>query len=162
MLNQRNGPHIEQFLHDLAEQGCSGCNLLFARIVPPEIDPVSALLNTQTTHYSVKQFAELEVHWMALAKQLGFNVDDGFGHEEALPCSAIKPSQFVVEPRGQVKRCFMGVSDDAETVGSIRSGQFEASVRDSDWMQYDPFSDPGCEACSFLPICYGGCPKLKI
>jgi uncharacterized protein len=30
------------------------------------------------------------------------------------------------------------------------------------WAAFDPTSLPSCSTCSFLPICWGGCPKKHL
>src|SRR5207248_9209388 len=30
------------------------------------------------------------------------------------------------------------------------------------WQQFDPTGLPTCSRCSFLPICWGGCPKKHL
>src|SRR6266545_4177342 len=31
-----------------------------------------------------------------------------------------------------------------------------------DYMAYDPFSNPSCSKCKYLPVCLGGCPKAQM
>ena len=30
------------------------------------------------------------------------------------------------------------------------------------WQDFDPCSLPSCSRCSFLPVCWGGCPKKHL
>ena len=35
--------------------------------------------------------------------------------------------------------------------------------RDADWWTaFDPTLQPNCSRCSFLPVCWGGCPKKHL
>ena len=159
-LGKRNGEVVEQLLQDLVDHELSGIGVFFSRIVPPDLRK-SSCIDTTAEFLTVSEFAELEVRLARAAIALGFHVDLGFGQNGALPCSAVSRDQYVVEPGGLVQRCYSDISSGSTTVGTLVGGKFEPGVNDKKWEHYDAFDD-SCRECAYLPICYGGCPKLQM
>ena len=166
-IDRRNANGIEELLQDLVKRDLSGLHVFFARITPPDMGANKLGAKScneplgEQNYLTVPEFAEVEVSLTSIAASLGFKVDTVFGQQGALPCSAISRDSYVLEPRGQVKRCYSDVTDAAATVGTIHDGNFQAIVKDKQWQDYDAL-DSECRECNFLPVCYGGCPKLRM
>ena len=74
------------------------------------------------------------------------------------PCAAVFPSSYVIMPDGALKKCWVHVGGPHAPVGDLAADvdyDRPAAVR---WEGYDPTRDAACAACSYLPVCAGGCP----
>lgn len=83
-------------------------------------------------------------------------------------CAALARDSVVVGADKSLYRCGLQVSEPHRRVGHLNGGhssrkdadELGAKVDDARWWEtYDPTENPRCGKCSFLPICWGGCPK---
>jgi uncharacterized protein len=89
-------------------------------------------------------------------------VPDGFPYPKTSVCAALATHSNVVGADGLLYRCGLQVGEQHQAVGSIRgpsSHDFPDSIW---WNNFDPTTLPNCSRCSFLPICWGGCPKKHL
>jgi uncharacterized protein len=74
-------------------------------------------------------------------------------------CGADGISTFVVDPLGNLYKCWNDVGVRESMVGYInQEGQIKLNKKITKWLAWDPFEKEACRACKFLPICMGGCP----
>jgi uncharacterized protein len=89
-------------------------------------------------------------------------VPDGFPYPKTSVCAALASRSNVIGADGLIYRCGLQVGERIRAVGSIRAGT-EGKFSDSEWWDnFDPTVMPNCARCSFLPICWGGCPKKHL
>jgi uncharacterized protein len=70
-------------------------------------------------------------------------------------------SSFLVDPDGDIYRCFNHVGDKSLIMGNISEA---IDFRNKNFLRlfrFQPFSDETCGSCNFLPICMGGCPSRR-
>ena len=93
---------------------------------------------------------------------------DGFPRPRRTVCAALGSASFVVGADVREYRCGLQVGEGGRDVGSLaRSphrlpilGQTSSEPADRTfWDSFDPTTLPRCSRCSFLPVCWGGCPK---
>lgn len=78
-------------------------------------------------------------------------------------CAALADDSVVFGADGHHYRCGLQVGETHRAVvvrasdGEMKSGPDEAW-----WTAFDPTNQPNCSRCSFLPICWGGCPKKHL
>jgi uncharacterized protein len=78
-------------------------------------------------------------------------------------CAALATDSFVVGAEGNHYRCALQVGEKNRAVITRDSGRQEVKGPDFDWWGgFDPTTQPNCGRCSFLPICWGGCPKKHL
>lgn len=160
-IDRRNADGVPRLLDDLAARGLF-VNIGFVRVEPPAMYRPENLESVPAAFLTVPEFAALEVEFLEHARSLGFPVGVNFDTSSSTPCAAVKSSHFAFEPGGRVKRCWADVADDSKDVGSL--GVLGVAINaeaDERWRSYEPF-DTGCEKCSFLPVCWGGCPKARL
>jgi uncharacterized protein len=90
---------------------------------------------------------------------------DGFAYPKTSVCAALTRGSFVVGADGLHYRCGLQVGEKHRAVGAIPSvlGNALPNYPDKKWWdQFDPTVLPSCSRCSFLPICWGGCPKKHL
>lgn len=95
----------------------------------------------------------LQIGWFA----------DGIGPKNNV-CAALADDSFVVGAEKLIYRCGLQVGEKERAVGSIEIYQEKnTTFGDSKfWDEFDPTVLPDCKRCSFLPICWGGCPKKHL
>jgi uncharacterized protein len=91
----------------------------------------------------------------------------GFPHPRTSVCGALAPDSAVVGADGLEYRCGLQVGERDRAVGSLRRqlpvlGQPDAYPDARWWDAFDPTTLPTCSRCSFLPVCWGGCPKRHL
>jgi uncharacterized protein len=89
-------------------------------------------------------------------------VPDGFPYPKTYVCAALATQSFVVGADGLQYRCGLQVGEKARAVGSMKQPTGEHYEDRQWWEQFDPTTLPSCSRCSFLPICWGGCPKKHL
>jgi uncharacterized protein len=101
-------------------------------------------------------------------------VPDGFPYPKMSVCAALAENPIVVGPDRKLYRCGLQVSEKSRSVGElakdepnpfriINQERHSRAGSDEDfWASFDPTKAPKCSACSFLPICWGGCAKKHL
>lgn len=100
-------------------------------------------------------------------------VPDKFPHPRTTVCAALARDSFVVGADSRLYRCGLQVGERERSVGALgASGSAllpilneRSSAGDSDekwWNDFDPTQLETCSHCSFLPVCWGGCPKKHL
>lgn len=79
-------------------------------------------------------------------------------------CAALASSSVVIGAEGRTYRCGLQVGENKRAVGAIASRQDpDIATPDKEWWEtFDPTLAPTCSRCSFLPVCWGGCPKKHL
>ncbi|MCB9780050.1 MAG: SPASM domain-containing protein [Alphaproteobacteria bacterium] len=88
---------------------------------------------------------------------------DGLGPKRSV-CAALAADSFVVGAEALVYRCGLQVGERERAVETLRGGpEADAPFEDrAFWEGFDPTRMPDCRRCTFLPICWGGCPKKHL
>jgi uncharacterized protein len=88
---------------------------------------------------------------------------DGFPVPRTTVCAALARDSVVVGAEGGLYRCGLQVGEAARQVGKLPRRRHlpvvEATADHAFWASFDPTRQPRCQHCSFLPICWSGCPK---
>lgn len=78
-------------------------------------------------------------------------------------CTARKQNSFLIDPKGNIFKCWEDMGDDSRIISNIHSLE---KVNNDLLNRYlyaaDPLDDEKCKNCSFLPICGGGCPVARL
>lgn len=72
-------------------------------------------------------------------------------------------NSFVVDADGRLYKCWNEIGATEECVGSLEKPEamterINNSLR---YLAYDPTRQSECTNCKYLPICMGGCPKVR-
>ncbi|UQZ33185.1 hypothetical protein C2I18_06210 [Paenibacillus sp. PK3_47] len=74
-------------------------------------------------------------------------------------CGAVSPSSYVIDPLGDLYKCWNEIGRKDCSVGTVSGGVKYNSVL-VNYMEYDPFKVTKCSDCAVLPACLGGCPYV--
>lgn len=111
--------------------------------------------------YSVEQFATVEMDILNKFFERGIN-SINFPIAKLFFCSAIDVDSFVVDPIGNMYKCYANAWDKKQSFGKLGKPVKFTSEQLQCWMTYDPFKAKECRDCKYLPLCGGGCPLLSI
>lgn len=77
-------------------------------------------------------------------------------------CVVDQRKSFVVEPDGRLLKCWAEAGNQCgEAVAHLRCRESWDRIATSSLERRNPFDDGECCACGILPICMGGCPRLR-
>lgn len=109
---------------------------------------------------TTKEFANFNSEILFEAYKRGFKFP--FFHYPKLNligCSSVSPYTFVIDPEGNMCKCWNEVGINEYMVGNIKEGIL-LNTENLKWINY---SIPDkCYKCVYLPICSGGCPYERI
>ena len=77
-------------------------------------------------------------------------------------CGAIALNSMVINPSGDIYKCGLTVSEDAESLGNIRDPMDLVNANMLKWLSFDPFELEECRECDLLPVCLGACPRITV
>jgi uncharacterized protein len=105
---------------------------------------------------SDRSFSETEVVLYKMAAARGWQLNR-YPRPLASYCGALSLNAFVVDPLGNLHKCWNTIGDPAEIVGHVGES-VKMNPRHSQWLSVSPFKFDHCRNCRMLPICAGGCP----
>jgi len=77
-------------------------------------------------------------------------------------CTADNVHSYTIIPNNKIYKCWHLVSDPKEQVGTLSGSKIVFNHNIYKWLAYDPIDDIGCRRCRYLPLCMGGCPKIRL
>lgn len=114
----------------------------------------------------LEEFQKLNLLWMKKLHSCGVPVKyQGlyqFPEPKLYNCGAIGENGFIINPNGEVHKCGLTVDDSKEAIGHLGNGAATNKTNIEKWADWNPFLNPICRDCKFLPSCLGGCPKNQL
>jgi uncharacterized protein len=115
---------------------------------------------------TLQDFAQLKVDALKLYKKYGFHetLKRGFPKLKANYCGACGNNIFVIDPNGNIFRCWEDICHVAYNIGNVYNFDDTNYVNENrhKWSQYSPLNKKKCINCNVLPICGGGCSRAAI
>lgn len=172
-IDRRNAEDILPFIDFASERGW------FAAAFPAVFQPARLSAYSERSSFmrnwelSVEEFDALRADVRAAMDGVGRveegEVPDGFPHPKTSVCAALSTASAVIGADSKVYRCGLQVGEVGRAVdhiGAPDSGVAKVEGSDENdgtwWDEFDPTLRPTCSKCSFLPICWGGCPKTHL
>lgn len=111
---------------------------------------------------TVRELAQATEDMYATARAMGFSAEMAALSTKLTYCYADRKSEFVFNHEGDVFKCTVGNFTAGERLGTLTDDGRVAWDGESydDWMGI-PAVDDACRACTFLPMCMGGCRKTR-
>lgn len=76
-------------------------------------------------------------------------------------CTANQKNSFLIGPEGEIYNCWVDIGEKNLVVGSIfENTPWDMASIAKYMVGTDPFDEPECRECFYLPVCNGGCPKF--
>lgn len=105
--------------------------------------------------FAIKQHEfckELKSRGMEVPKQISPNISI---------CGAVAANSFLIDPLGDLYKCWNDVSHKDKSIGNIESSM-NINNKYIKWVTYNPIENDKCKECTMLPVCMGGCPHNVI
>ncbi len=110
---------------------------------------------------TMEEFTVVNQNFRETLRQRGFKS----GREPYYPsiahaCGANRMNAFVVDPDGDIFKCWSEIGDKPARIGNImdyRHRSKEERMHEIRWLTWEPFEYPDCVECKLLPICMGSC-----
>ena len=164
-LDWNNKNDIDPFLDLIISRGW------FNRRYPVIFQPARLSSYTEKASFmrkkqlSIEEFDSIRSEVREKLEEIGkveeSEVPDGFPFPKTHVCAALATDSFVIGSDKLIYRCGLQVGESHRAVGSLNNS--ERKFPDSIWWgQFDPTEISSCSSCSFLPICFGGCPKKHL
>lgn len=126
-----------------------------------QIEPSAQVCaNIVESCFETTDFSRVETEYFRLLLEHGFRVDK-LPAPSSTFCMAQMVNSFLVDPQGELYRCFNHVGNAAKSMGNIRNEINYSHPNFRRLFAFDPFQDPRCFACDLLPVCMGGCPSRR-
>lgn len=77
-------------------------------------------------------------------------------------CIATKYFGFVIGPEGEIYKCWRSVGNKDNIIGNVKDASFDMFKHASFTSEGDFTRDMKCLSCTFVAICGGGCPLVRI
>lgn len=87
---------------------------------------------------------------------------DGVPEPKSSVCAALAGDSVVIGADGLLYRCGLQVGEKHRAVGALAPTGEDTYADAPFWRDFDPTSQPQCAHCSFLPVCWSGCPKKHL
>lgn len=119
--------------------------------------PVDNINDTYKDNVCLKniEFSDIEMNFYLRNYKRGYT----FVHlpcVNANICGAVNNNTFVIDPLGDLYKCWDEVGNKNKSYGDIY-GYINQEIKNF-WEDYDFIYFEDCKKCQFLPICMGGCP----
>jgi len=126
-----------------------------------QIEPSAQVCaNIVESCFETADFSRVETEYFRLLLEHGFR-GDKLPAPSSTFCMAQMVNSFLVDPQGELYRCFNHVGNAAKSMGNIRNEINYSHPNFRRLFAFDPFQDPRCFACNLLPVCMGGCPSRR-
>lgn len=122
-------------------------------------DRAAVFSNLLTT----REFAAVQERFLAHCEARGYAV---VGDRPAPllrgVCQVDNINAYVVDPSGALLKCWAELRNRPDTVANLLDPASWPDPLLSELEQRNPFDDEGCQRCKLLPVCMGGCPKVRV
>lgn len=132
--------------------------LYFAPLFNYHVDrPDSRYVTDGKRFATSREFAVMETELLEQARERGFALKDFLDVSYGI-CTAVRADTLVVDPSGNLLKCYKDVGVDDEALNRLAADQPRPENLEK-WMDIDIPRDEECAECTFLPVCLGGCTK---
>jgi len=154
-VDKSNIDSVMEVLDILEENGLKNKVGFYISAVDDIMDDTS-----NTLCFTDKEFSEEEIKFYKNALKKGHNLINVPSSMFGI-CGAVSVGSYVVDPLGDLYKCWDEVGRKDFSVGNIWKGPVLNNVMAS-YMNFEAASDEKCSSCPVLPACLGGCPNQKI
>ena len=149
---------IEELLLELKAAGLERrVGVYFGQLEPA----TSVCSNIAESCYNTADFSAVEIDYFRLLLQHGFSIEK-LPSPVAAFCMAQRVNAMLIDPEGNLCRCFNYVGDPERVMGNISQPINYQDPNFTRLFNFDPTINDKCKSCNILPICFGGCPSQRV
>ncbi len=117
--------------------------------------------NISPNCFSMKEFSEAEIEFQRMLIAKGYRIGNLYLSPTGT-CVAISPHGYVIEPGGELHKCWSDVGNKDAYLGNVNE-PVTLNAKLLKWLNFDPLEQfPECRECNLFPVCGGGCPYVAI
>lgn len=153
-----NVESVEQLIHELGKKkfGRKITEIYFAPLFGFSRASERRLFNHDDKKFlRMESFAQVEAKLYRLASESGLPLpnlfDEGFDI-----CTAVRNNTYVLDPIGNIHRCYFHLGDSRKSYTTINGGMTRIDNL-TEWLNIQVPRDEECKKCKLLPVCLGGC-----
>lgn len=148
---------IEELLLELKAAGLERkVGVYFGQLEPA----TSVCSNIADNCYSNPDFSAVEIDYFQLLLKHHFRIEK-LPQPTSAFCMAQRANAFLIDPEGELYRCFNYVGDPDRSMGNIHYPIQYGHANFTRLFDFNPFENKKCRECNILPICFGGCPAQR-
>jgi len=155
-LDKQNHQYLDELFFELDKRNLQ--NKIHVYIAP--VSDINATCSSNSCFKS-NEFASEEIDFLNQFRKRGYTAINVPKANFDI-CGAVSPYSFIIDPLGDLYKCWDDIGNKNEVFGNIESDYFEFNYNLLKWLSYDPIEEIECHNCSMLPICMGGCPNYII
>lgn len=157
-IDKTNGDKIEELLDVLKSNKLDKCVVNLGHVKPY----TSACSSIMPTCFSTEEYAHMNTKYQSILENKGFNSSayPYYPGTKSNYCCADSMSSFVIDPKGNMYKCWNDVGNISRKVGNVSESDKSIDINPlhTKYMLWSPFDYKECLDCNVLPICMGGCP----
>ncbi len=116
--------------------------------------------NISENCYDTAGFSAVETEFYTLLLERGFRIEK-LPSPMMVACMAQLVNAYVVDPDGDLYRCWNYIGDKSHACGNIAQELNPVHPEFMRLFSFDPFEDNKCRECNVLPLCQGACPSRR-
>ncbi len=127
-----------------------------------QLEPASEVCaNISESCYNANEYSSAEVLYFRKLLEYGFQILR-LPSPVTVYCMAQIANAFLIDPDGDIYRCYNHVGDKSKIMGNILNPLNYEHPAFTRLFNVDPFTNENCRDCNILPICMGGCPAKRV
>lgn len=127
-----------------------------------KIYPAFVLPQSNGCGVSCLSSKEKALFYIDLYRKFGFENLDFKPSLNLGSCSAIYDKSYIIDPIGNLYKCWADFGFDDRIIGNIEGGINKWDYISEYAINSDKFVDNKCLQCSIFPVCEGGCNRFRI
>jgi uncharacterized protein len=156
-IDRSNIDNISRLLDVLKENDLSDIFIYLGHVIPY----TTGCKSYESSCILTEEFSTINQAFYENLSLMGFEAGrESFYPRFARACDANRKNAFVLDPDGDMYKCWTEVGNKTASIGKIGDlpqEDNEKENREIQWLAWEPFEYPDCVECKMLPICMGGC-----
>lgn len=156
-IDRSNIDNISRLLNVLKENNLSNIFIYLGHVIPY----TAGCKSYESSCILTEEFSIINQAFYKNLNLMGFEAGrESFYPRFARACDANRTNAFVLDPDGDMYKCWTEIGNKATSIGKIgdlTQQKEEKGNREIQWLTWEPFEYPDCVECKMLPICMGGC-----
>jgi len=156
-IDRSNIDKISRLLDVLKENDLSDVFIYLGQVIPY----TAGCKSYESSCMLTEEFSAINQQFYKNLNLMGFDAGrESFYPRFARACDANRTNAFVLDPDGDMYKCWIEIGNKAASIGKIgdliRQSE-EKGNHEIQWLAWEPFEYSECVKCKILPICMGGC-----